>query len=70
MGELKANNGLLSRADFVKHIVDMKIEGLGRQKVYDLIKAQIALPVPPFRELNGKMVMTEQYVQSELPLDD
>ncbi|MBQ0019894.1 MAG: hypothetical protein KBT39_05160, partial [Bacteroidales bacterium] len=46
MGELKANNGLLSRADFVKHIVDMKIEGLGRQKVYDLIKAQIALPVP------------------------
>lgn len=70
MTELKANNGLLSRADFVKHIVDMKIEGFGRQKVYDLIKAQIALPEPPFRELNGKMVISEHYVQSELPLND
>lgn len=70
MGVLKEHNGEFSRAELVATIVDMKIEGFSRQKVYDLIKAQIAMPEPPFRELNGKMVMTEHYVQSELPLCD
>lgn len=68
--ELKANNNLLSRADFVKHIVDKKIDGFGRQKVYDLIKEYLSMAEPPFREINGKMVLAENYVQTELPIND
>lgn len=68
--ELKANNGLLSRADLVKVIVERKVEGFGRQKAYDLIKAHLELPDPLFREVNGKMLLVEKYEQAEIQITD
>lgn len=65
---LKEQNNMLTRSELVKQIADMKIEGFGRQKIYELIKTQLALPGAPFHEIDGKMVMAEHFVQNELNL--
>lgn len=65
---LKEQNNMLTRSELVKLVADMKIEGFGRQKIYDMIKTQLALTDAPFREIDGKMVMAEHYVQTELEL--
>ena len=59
---------MLTRSELVKQIADMKIEGFGRQKIYELIKTQLTLPGAPFHEIDGKMVMAEHFVQNELNL--
>lgn len=54
----------MSRAEFVTAIVEKGM--MSRTAAYNLIKEQLALPQPPFREVSGKMMLTEQPVQQEL----
>ena len=63
---LKEQNNMLTRSELVRAVADMKIEGFGRQKIYNLIKTQLTLPDAPFREIDGKMVLVEHCVQTEI----